>query len=277
VDYGPKATAGQRPVGRLIYTYLYNDKENTRFIPVLLPGAKEADIPRPLRNTTRYQLHVLDLKDAQHEALYRELTHQPATTKPALRPIVPLPTAKPGHVSSPRTSPPSSNTPPPNSSAATRNSNSSTPLGPALGHRPSPIGNPPSPLRTSDFHPRVLTFVALGGAGAGQFVAAEIAGEVTRCKDEQAHVGLILRGVHLALDAARGAEPLAVNEHVHRGDGAELSRRPAAPAACARNQEQAAAGVADSQRRRQAEAAASDSEGSSSASPTRLQGSVTAR
>jgi hypothetical protein len=35
--------------GSIINSYLYDDKSNKRFIPVLLPGATEDDIPRPLR------------------------------------------------------------------------------------------------------------------------------------------------------------------------------------------------------------------------------------
>ena len=106
--------------GKLIYSYLYNDKENRRFLPVLLPGAMEADIPGLLRDTTRYRLEVFELRDAQFEALYRELTHQPKTTKPDLRPLIPLPTGQALSALHGRrpTSPASSNTRPPNSSAA---------------------------------------------------------------------------------------------------------------------------------------------------------------
>jgi tetratricopeptide (TPR) repeat protein len=67
--------------GSIINSYLYDDKSNKRFIPVLLPGATEDDIPRPLRVYTRYQLKAFDLNDAGYLALYRELTGQPAVTK----------------------------------------------------------------------------------------------------------------------------------------------------------------------------------------------------
>jgi hypothetical protein len=77
--------------GGIIYSYIYNEKENSRFIPVLLPGAKEGDIPRPLKDYTRYYLKTFDLKDPDYQALYRELTGQPAVTKPPLGLIIPLP------------------------------------------------------------------------------------------------------------------------------------------------------------------------------------------
>ncbi len=77
--------------GGIIYSYLYNEKGNKRFIPVLLPGAREDDIPRPLRDDTRYLPQAFDLKDSQYEALYRELTGQPFVTKPVLGAVVSLP------------------------------------------------------------------------------------------------------------------------------------------------------------------------------------------
>jgi len=77
--------------GGIICSHLYNEKGNTRFIPVLLPGATEEDIPRPLRDSTRYQPKIFDLNDAGYVALYRELTGQPAITKPPLGAIVTLP------------------------------------------------------------------------------------------------------------------------------------------------------------------------------------------
>jgi TIR domain len=77
--------------GGIIYSYLYSDKGNQRFIPVLLPGATEEDIPRPLRDDTRYQPKAFDLNDASYVALYRELTGQPAVTRPPVGAIVPLP------------------------------------------------------------------------------------------------------------------------------------------------------------------------------------------
>jgi hypothetical protein len=54
--------------GGIIYSYLYDDKGNKRFIPVLLSGATEEDIPRPLQDSTRYQLKAFDLNDAGYLA-----------------------------------------------------------------------------------------------------------------------------------------------------------------------------------------------------------------
>ncbi len=76
--------------GGIIYSYIYNEKENKRFIPVLLPGAQEDDTPRPLRDGTRYLLNAFNLDDAGFESLYRELTGQPAVIKPPLGKIVNL-------------------------------------------------------------------------------------------------------------------------------------------------------------------------------------------
>ena len=38
--------------GSILYSYLYDEKANQRFIPVLLPGGQEDDIPRPLKDAT---------------------------------------------------------------------------------------------------------------------------------------------------------------------------------------------------------------------------------
>ena len=70
--------------GGILYTYLYNEKGNNRFIPVLLPDATKDDIPVPLRDNTRYCLKTFDLNDSGFQALYRELTDQPAVCKPPL-------------------------------------------------------------------------------------------------------------------------------------------------------------------------------------------------
>ncbi len=76
--------------GGIIYSYIYDAKGNTRFIPVLLPGATEDCIPVPIRNHTRYQVERFDLAHAGYQALYRELTEQPAVTKPPLGQVVSL-------------------------------------------------------------------------------------------------------------------------------------------------------------------------------------------
>jgi len=74
--------------GGLIYNYIYNTKENRRFIPVLLTGAKDEDIPMPLQGYTRYHLGTFDLDDAGYKALYCDLTDQRAIVKPPLGEVV---------------------------------------------------------------------------------------------------------------------------------------------------------------------------------------------
>lgn len=74
--------------GSAIYSYLYDQKGNGRFIPVLFDRKDEANIPRPLRVSTHYQLGAFDFSDAGYTALYRELTHQPAIEKPPLGEVV---------------------------------------------------------------------------------------------------------------------------------------------------------------------------------------------
>jgi tetratricopeptide (TPR) repeat protein len=65
----------------LIYQYIYNEgTSNTRFIPVLLEGAPASAIPIPWQGVKYYRP---DTKDG-YEELYRRLTGQPWTPKPAL-------------------------------------------------------------------------------------------------------------------------------------------------------------------------------------------------
>jgi hypothetical protein len=74
----------------IIYNYIYSEKANRRFIPVLLYGAATDSIPIPIRNHTHYQIGRFDLDDNGYQELYRDLTKQPAVTKPTLGNIVPL-------------------------------------------------------------------------------------------------------------------------------------------------------------------------------------------
>jgi tetratricopeptide (TPR) repeat protein len=65
----------------LIYQYIYNEgTSNKRFIPVLLEGAHESDIPVPWQGVKHYRPTTLE----GYEELYRRLTGQPLTLKPAL-------------------------------------------------------------------------------------------------------------------------------------------------------------------------------------------------
>lgn len=76
--------------GGIIYEYIYDAKGNTRFIPVLLVDASTDCIPITIRNHTRYQIERFDLSDAEYEGLYRELTGQPAISKPDLGKVISL-------------------------------------------------------------------------------------------------------------------------------------------------------------------------------------------
>ncbi len=72
----------------LIYQYMYNAGTlNTQFIPILLEGANIADIPSPLQSATYYHPSIA----SGYEELYRRLTHQPRTMKPALGMLRALP------------------------------------------------------------------------------------------------------------------------------------------------------------------------------------------
>lgn len=68
--------------GSLIHQYIYDEKGNKRFIPVLIADAPEDSVPMPLRPFTRYRLNEFKLDDQQFEALYRRLTAQPAIVRP---------------------------------------------------------------------------------------------------------------------------------------------------------------------------------------------------
>jgi hypothetical protein len=76
--------------GDVIYNYIYDQKNKGRFLPVVFDRKDEEFIPIPLRSATHYQLTAFDLSDSGYEALYRELTHQPAVQKPPLGQVVNL-------------------------------------------------------------------------------------------------------------------------------------------------------------------------------------------
>ena len=72
----------------LIYQYIYNaGTSSTRFIPILLEGGHEADIPIPWQGVKYYRPTT---KEGYNE-LYRRLTDQPLTPKPALGSLRTLP------------------------------------------------------------------------------------------------------------------------------------------------------------------------------------------
>lgn len=74
--------------GALIHQYIYNEKANDRFIPVLIDGAIEDDIPMPLQSGTRYRITRFDFADRGFDNLYCELTHQNEDLKAQLGQIV---------------------------------------------------------------------------------------------------------------------------------------------------------------------------------------------
>jgi SEFIR domain-containing protein len=76
--------------GSIIYDYIYNGKGDSRFVPIVFDRSDETHIPRPLKNGTHYTLAAFELSDPGYNALYRELTHQPAVEKPPLGQIVRL-------------------------------------------------------------------------------------------------------------------------------------------------------------------------------------------
>jgi tetratricopeptide (TPR) repeat protein len=81
--------------GRIIHNYVYGEKRNERFIPVLFEGATTDDIPIRIRNDGHYRISRFDLADPGYEALYRDLTGQPYVIKRDLGDIVPLPARQP--------------------------------------------------------------------------------------------------------------------------------------------------------------------------------------
>ncbi len=76
--------------GRIIQNYLYEEKGNFRFIPILLDGSDRQHIPQPIPNDTSYEIASFDVQDKGYNGLYRELTNQPMVIKPELGEIVKL-------------------------------------------------------------------------------------------------------------------------------------------------------------------------------------------
>jgi tetratricopeptide (TPR) repeat protein len=87
-DEVPGAGKGVIWEGNLIYQLIYNcSTANSRFIPVLLPGATPNDIPTPLQSVTHYDLTPpFSLTDFGYEELYRRITQQPRVHVPMLGP-----------------------------------------------------------------------------------------------------------------------------------------------------------------------------------------------
>ena len=87
-DEDPDKGHGAAWESTLIYQYIYNaGTSNNRFIPILLEGAHESDIPIPWQGVKYYRPITTD----GYEELYRRLTDQPLTPKPALGSLRTLP------------------------------------------------------------------------------------------------------------------------------------------------------------------------------------------
>jgi hypothetical protein len=70
--------------GGIILQYLFDEKGNSRFIPVLLGKEPEGSIPDPLKGHTFYRITSFDRGDEGYEALLRELHGQPIVKRPPL-------------------------------------------------------------------------------------------------------------------------------------------------------------------------------------------------
>jgi hypothetical protein len=79
--------------GTFIYDELYRNKGNGRYLPVLLDGSGEADIPRVLEGYARFRLAGLNLDDDEsgYAKLYRLLTGQAGVLAEALGAMASLP------------------------------------------------------------------------------------------------------------------------------------------------------------------------------------------
>ena len=82
--------------------YIYEEKGNERFIPVLLGDTPDEAVPFPLRPHNRYRVKAFALSDPGYEDLYRELTGQPAILRPAIGEVVSLPPRAPTRKTEPQ-------------------------------------------------------------------------------------------------------------------------------------------------------------------------------
>ncbi|MBV8440725.1 MAG: TIR domain-containing protein, partial [Hyphomicrobiales bacterium] len=158
--------------GSLIYHYLYVAKENSRFIPVLLGDETEDGIPIPLQDYTRYRIKTFDRTDPEFERLLRELCGKPADSKPELGPPADFsgPTAPAAGIRVPlpalaiRT-----NFPPPADISHIDRYAPKELIGREAENKL--IDEAWAKAVAGEAHPRVLTFVALGGEGKTALVA----------------------------------------------------------------------------------------------------------
>ncbi len=168
--------------GALIYQYLYEEKGNERFIPVLLDNAPERGVPAPLKPHQYYRIKALEKSDPGFEALYRELTHQPAVIPPARGEIEVMP---PRDVTSQPTeeAPTCSRGRRPRQPRSAPAATVAHPVDIARIDKYAPdeligreaetavIDEAWAKAVAGEAHPNVLTFVALGGEGKTALVA----------------------------------------------------------------------------------------------------------
>lgn len=70
--------------GSVVNQYIYDEKTNKRFIPVLLEDETAESIPFRFKGYGNYAVRKVDIEDEGFNALYRELTNQPAVVKRGL-------------------------------------------------------------------------------------------------------------------------------------------------------------------------------------------------
>ncbi len=81
--------------GGIVCNYIYKAKANERFLPVLFGDESDESIPIALQGFAKFRIRAFDLSDPGFEALYRELTVQPAVIKQVLGEKVVLGTKTP--------------------------------------------------------------------------------------------------------------------------------------------------------------------------------------
>jgi TIR domain len=72
--------------GAIINGYLYTEKENLRFLPILFDDTPLHTIPAAIRTHTSFRIRDFALADEGYADLYRKLTNQPETLRPPLGP-----------------------------------------------------------------------------------------------------------------------------------------------------------------------------------------------
>jgi tetratricopeptide (TPR) repeat protein len=162
--------------GSVVYQYIYKEKANERFIPVLFGDGSDESVPIRMQGFATFRIKAFDLSDAGFEALYRELTGQPAIIKPGLGAKVVL-----GAKAIPA---PVIATPLPEKPALTTFETAAPPVDISRIDRYAPaelIGREAETKLIEDAwakavggqpqRPRVMAFVALGGEGKTALVA----------------------------------------------------------------------------------------------------------